>query len=104
MEEINGVGIVGEHAIARSIFKAYDVRGVVDEVLTESAVYRIGHAMGTEARELGVGAVVVGRDGRVSGERLSHVLAQGVIQAGDDVIDVGMVPTTVGYFASRHVG
>lgn len=104
MEEINGVGIVGEHAIARSIFKAYDVRGVVDEVLTESAVYRIGHAMGTEARELGVGAVVVGRDGRVSGERLSHVLAQGVIQAGVDVIDVGMVPTPVVYFASRHLG
>lgn len=89
--------------IAKSIFKAYDVRGVVDDTLTESAVYAIGHAMGTEARECGVRALVIGRDGRVSGERLLNVLAQGIIQAGIDVIDVGMVPTPVVYFATRHL-
>ena len=95
---------MGQGAIARSIFKAYDVRGVVDEALTESAVHRIGHALGTEARERGLDALVVGRDGRVSGERLLNALAQGIIRAGVDVIDVGMVPTPVVYFATRHLG
>ncbi|AXF84852.1 Phosphomannomutase/phosphoglucomutase [Ephemeroptericola cinctiostellae] len=95
---------MNEGTIVRSIFKAYDVRGVVDDALTESAVYRIGHALGAEACERGLGAVVVGRDGRVSGERLLNALAQGIIQAGVDVIDVGMVPTPVVYFATRYLG
>ena len=104
MRETEGEAMGVGHAIARSVFKAYDVRGVVDEALTESAVYRIGHAVGTEARECGVSAVVVGRDGRVSGERLLNALAQGIIQAGVDVIDLGMVPTPVVYFATRYLG
>ncbi|MGL4768217.1 MAG: phosphomannomutase/phosphoglucomutase [Formosimonas sp.] len=87
--------------LAKSIFKAYDIRGIVDETLTEDAVRRIGHAIGSQAAAQGVRQLVLGRDGRLSGLRLQTALADGVIRAGVDVIDVGMVPTPVVYFATR---
>ncbi|TDR31283.1 phosphomannomutase [Hydromonas duriensis] len=87
----------------KSIFKAYDIRGVVDETLTEQAVRQIGHALGTEAQQRGLTDMVLGRDGRLSGERLLNALAQGIVLAGVNVIDVGMVPTPVVYFATKHL-
>ncbi|MBI5780230.1 MAG: phosphomannomutase/phosphoglucomutase [Rhodocyclales bacterium] len=87
-----------------SIFKAYDIRGIVDETLTEDASRAIGQAIGSEARRRGVEAIVVGRDGRLSGPRLAAALAEGIMAAGVDVIDIGAVPTPVTYFAAEHLG
>ncbi|MCL7929357.1 phosphomannomutase/phosphoglucomutase [Halomonas llamarensis] len=84
-----------------SIFRAYDIRGIVDDTLTESGVEQIGRAIGSEAAARGESTVVVARDGRLSGERLQAALVRGLTAAGQDVIDVGMVPTPVLYFATH---
>ena len=90
--------------ISPSIFKAYDIRGVVDDTLTVPAVRAIGLALGTLARQAGTGAAVIGRDGRLSGPTLSAALADGFRAAGVDVIDIGMVPTPVVYYATFELG
>jgi phosphomannomutase/phosphoglucomutase len=89
---------------APEIFKAYDIRGIVDTTLTPEAVERIGHAIGSEALDRGQKSVVVGRDGRLSGPELLAALARGLNAAGVDVIDIGCVPTPVVYFATFHLG
>ena len=85
------------------IFKAYDIRGVVDRTLTEEAVRQIGRAIGSEALDRGRRTLVIGRDGRLSGPRLAAALSEGLQAAGCDVIDIGMVPTPVLYFATYHL-
>ncbi|HYC45089.1 MAG TPA: phosphomannomutase/phosphoglucomutase [Burkholderiales bacterium] len=90
--------------VAREIFKAYDVRGIVDRTLTIEATQLIGQAIGSEARERGVQAVAIGRDGRLSGPKLAAALARGIQAAGVNVIDVGMVATPMLYFATYHLG
>jgi phosphomannomutase/phosphoglucomutase len=86
--------------IAQSIFKAYDIRGVVGDTLNVDVARAIGCAFGSEIREQGGDAVVVARDGRLSGPELVEALAAGLRAAGVDVVDIGMVPTPVGYFAA----
>jgi phosphomannomutase / phosphoglucomutase len=90
--------------VSSSLFKAYDIRGIVDTALTEPAVAAIGLALGTEARKLGVRECVVGRDGRLSGPRLAAALARGLNDAGVDVVDLGMVTTPMVYFATHELG
>jgi phosphomannomutase/phosphoglucomutase len=90
--------------IDASLFKAYDIRGVVDVTLTVEAVRLIGAALGAEAVGLGVREIVVGRDGRLSGPKLRDALVEGIRSAGIGVIDVGMVPTPVLYFATHVLG
>ena len=85
------------------IFRAYDIRGVVGESLTEKSVYEIARAIGTKAQQLGQQGIVVGRDGRNSGPDLSEALIKGLRSTGRDVIDVGMVPTPVLYFATYQL-
>ncbi len=93
------------HALpAPEIFKAYDIRGIVDTVLTPDAVRAIGHALGSEAVARGQTAVAVGRDGRLSGPALAGALADGIRAAGVDVIDIGCVPTPLTYFAAYQLG
>ena len=89
---------------APEIFKAYDIRGIVGKTLTAAGVERIGHAIGSEARERGQKTVVVGRDGRLSGPELIAALARGLNAAGCDVVDIGCVPTPVVYFATFELG
>jgi phosphomannomutase/phosphoglucomutase len=89
--------------LATEIFKAYDIRGIVDTTLTEETARLIGRALGSEARDLGVRTIVVGRDGRLSGPRLAGALADGIRAAGVDVVDIGCVPTPVTYFAAHHL-
>jgi phosphomannomutase / phosphoglucomutase len=91
-------------SIAPEIFKAYDIRGIVDRSLTAEAVRAIGHAIGSEARERGLTTVAVGRDGRLSGPELAGALAEGINRAGVDVVDIGCVPTPVTYFAAFELG
>ncbi|WP_227369096.1 phosphomannomutase/phosphoglucomutase [Halomonas sp. M20] len=86
--------------ITPSIFRAYDIRGIVDDTLTEESVELIGRAIGSEAAARGESTVVVARDGRLSGPKLKDALARGLTAAGQNVIDIGMVPTPVLYFAT----
>ncbi len=89
---------------APEIFKAYDIRGIVDKTLTAEAVRAIGHALGSEAVARGQKAIAVGRDGRLSGPELAGALADGIRAAGVNVIDVGCVPTPLTYFAAYELG
>jgi len=86
--------------ISKSIFKAYDIRGVIGKTLDADAARSIGQAFGSEVRAQGGDAVVVARDGRLSGPELIQALSDGLRAAGVDVVNVGMVPTPVGYFAA----
>jgi phosphomannomutase/phosphoglucomutase len=86
------------------IFKAYDIRGIVGQTLTAAIVESIGRAIGSEARDRGRSAVVIGRDGRHSGPELSAALAAGLRASGVDVTDVGQVATPLLYFATHHLG
>jgi phosphomannomutase/phosphoglucomutase len=90
--------------ISPSIFRAYDIRGVVQETLTPDAVYAIGQAIGSEALARGQQQVVIARDGRLSGSKLSAALRDGLLASGRDVIDIGAVPTPVLYFAAHTLG
>jgi len=90
-------------SLPAEIFKAYDIRGVVGKTLTPAIVERIGQAIGSEARARNHPRVVVGRDGRLSGPDLVAALARGLMAAGCDVIDIGMVPTPVVYFATHSL-
>ena len=83
------------------LFKAYDIRGVVETALTPAMVERIGRALGSEASDRGIGEFVLGRDGRLTGPQLADALARGILKSGCDVIDIGMAPTPVLYFAAR---
>jgi phosphomannomutase / phosphoglucomutase len=89
--------------VAPEIFKAYDIRGVVDKQLTEEGVELIGRALGSEAKKRGGKEIVIGRDGRLSGPRLSAALARGIQSTGIDVIDVGVVATPMVYFAAYEL-
>lgn len=86
--------------VSASIFKAYDIRGVVPSTLDPSLAQALGRAFGTQARAMGERTVAVGRDGRLSGPSLSQALIQGLVEAGVEVIDVGMVTTPMLYFAA----
>jgi len=90
--------------VSASIFKAYDIRGVVGDTLTEDVVYNIGRAIGSEAHARQQKTVAVARDGRLSGGLFVAALTQGLRDSGRDVIDVGMVPTPLLYFATHHLG
>ncbi|MCI0505400.1 MAG: phosphomannomutase/phosphoglucomutase [Gammaproteobacteria bacterium] len=87
-----------------SIFKAYDIRGIVNQTLTEDAIYQIGLAFGSEAAARGEQKIYVGRDGRLSGPVLLNAFTQGLLGSGRDVVDVGMAPTPVLYFAAYQMG
>lgn len=90
-------------AIDRSIFRAYDIRGVIGKTLTPEVARAIGQAVGTLVKERGLREVVVGRDGRLSGPELAAALMTGLRSTGCDVIDIGQVPTPVVYFATYHL-
>lgn len=86
------------------IFRAYDVRGVVGDTLTDAAAEQIGRAFATQARAAGHSTITVGGDGRHSTPMLREALTHGLIESGCHVIDVGMVPTPLLYFAAHTLG
>ncbi len=86
--------------LAPSIFKAYDIRGVVPSTLTPEVARALGRAFGTVARQQGEKSVAVGRDGRLSGPSLSEALVAGLVDAGIEVIDIGLATTPMLYFAA----
>ena len=93
----------GAMTMPAEIFRAYDVRGIVEEGLSADVVRQIGRAIGAEAYERGQQTIVVGRDGRNSGPELQEALIEGLRATGRDVIDVGRVPTPVFYFATHYM-
>lgn len=86
-----------------SIFRAYDVRGIVNQTLTPAIVSQLGQAIGSEAISQGNAEIVVGRDGRLSGPSLSEALIEGLMKVGCQVIDIGLVPTPLLYFATYYL-
>ena len=90
--------------IDASLFKAYDIRGIVDRSLTADAARLIGAALGAEAVERGVREIAVGRDGRLSGPKLRDALVEGIRSTGTGVVDVGMVATPLLYYANHVLG
>ena len=95
--------VVAEAQLEAGIFRAYDIRGVVGRELTPQVAAWIGQAIGSVMAEQGLDDIVVGRDGRLSGPELAGGLIEGLRKAGRNVIDVGMVPTPVVYFAAYHL-
>jgi phosphomannomutase/phosphoglucomutase len=85
------------------IFRAYDIRGVVGSTLSVDVAERIGQSIGSLMEEQGLYDIVVGRDGRLSGPELSAGLIEGLRKAGRNVIDIGLAPTPVAYFAAYHL-
>ena len=83
-----------------SIFKAYDIRGIVGKTLDEQVAFHLGKAFGSAALAAGEKAVAVGRDGRLSGPMLLDALIKGLSSTGIQVIDVGAVTTPMLYFAA----
>ncbi len=89
--------------ITEDIFRAYDIRGIVETALTPDAVQLIGQAFATQALSQGQKTVVIGRDGRLSSPELAQRLSAGIRAGGCDVIDIGMVPTPVLYYATHKL-
>jgi phosphomannomutase/phosphoglucomutase len=87
--------------LSQSIFKAYDIRGIIGKTLDASIAKQIGQAFGTAARAKGERLVVIGRDGRLSGPELAAALAAGLQSTGVDVVDLGVVATPMLYFATQ---
>lgn len=90
--------------LPEQVFRAYDIRGKVDSELTPDFAYTIGLAVGSEAQELGINTIVVGRDGRLSGEALLLAVVRGILDTGTNIINIGEVPTPVLYYATHKLG
>ncbi|HET8941947.1 MAG TPA: phosphomannomutase/phosphoglucomutase [Rudaea sp.] len=89
--------------VDRSIFRAYDIRGVLGKTLNADIARQIGSAIGSEAQHRGLSEIVVARDGRLSGPELAAALIEGLRGSGCNVIDIGAAPTPVLYFATYHL-
>ncbi len=85
------------------IFREYDIRGVVDQDLTDDVVGLLGRSFATYISNKGKSRVVVGRDGRLSSPRLREALVKGMVSGGLDVVDIGVCPTPVFYFSLFHL-
>ena len=87
--------------LSQSIFKAYDIRGIIDTTLDADVARSIGRAFGSAVRAKGEQVVVIGRDGRLSGPELAAALAEGLQAAGVDVVDLGIVATPMLYLGTH---
>lgn len=92
-------------AVSPGIFRQYDIRGIVDKDLTVEAAGAVGRGYAAMLRERGVkGRIVVSRDNRPSGAKLRDALVEGLTSFGVDVVDIGVVPTPLNYWALHHLG
>jgi len=92
-----------EARVSSTIFKAYDIRGIVGDTLNAEIAHEIGRAIGSEGYERGQQSIIVARDGRLSGLEIAGALIEGLRATGRDVIDIGEVPTPVLYFATQYL-
>lgn len=87
--------------LPNAVFKAYDIRGIVPAQLNADFARRLGRVLGQNAQAHGVRSLVVGYDGRLSSPELAQALQEGILDAGTDTLDIGMVPTPLVYFAAH---
>lgn len=85
------------------VFREYDIRGIVDQEIENPDVVLLGRAFGTYMVDQGKKRVVVGRDCRLSSDRYRELLTEGLLASGLEVVDVGLCPTPVLYFAIRRL-
>ncbi len=90
--------------LQESIFRAYDIRGIVGDTLDADIARRIGQVVGSLTLEQDAAPVIVARDGRGSGPGLVEGLIEGIASTGCDVVDIGAVPTGVLYFSAYELG
>jgi len=98
-----GAATAGPALPPPEIFKAYDIRGIVGTTLTIQHAMLIGRALGSAAAERGLMKMAFARDGRLSGPELGGAFVKGVQEAGVDVIDIGMLPTPLLYYAATEL-
>lgn len=96
--------LAADSGVPSRIFRDYDIRGNASTEITPALATQIGQAIATEARERGEQKIVVGYDARLTSEVLSQALIEGLVSAGCDVINIGMVPSPVLYYAARNIG
>ena len=89
--------------LQKNIFKAYDIRGIVGDELTEDIVSLIGQSIGSEASDQKQTSICVGYDGRLSSPNLCDALTRGLLSSGIDVINVGLVTTPMLYFSTHEL-
>ncbi len=89
--------------LSADIFRAYDIRGILDKTLDAAIARQVGQAVGTVTLERDAGPVVVARDGRHSGPYLQEGMVEGILSTGCDVLDIGAVPTGVLYYAAHEM-
>lgn len=89
--------------VPESIFRAYDIRGIVDETLTESGIRYIGQAIGSEILDRGENEIQVAADGRISSPSFKKALIEGITSTGCNVVDLGAIPTPVMYFGTHYL-
>lgn len=94
--------VVKELLDVSSIFRAYDIRGVVGQTLDGDVAYRIGQTIGTEADNIGESKIIVGADGRLSSPDIVDALISGLVSTGREVINIGFVSTPILYFATQN--
>ena len=93
----------GEAPFPEHIFRAYDIRGDAQTELTDELVADIASAIGSIAGEMGEQSLIVACDGRTSSPRIKSALVRAIMESGRDVIDIGLVPTPLLYFATKHM-
>ena len=86
-----------------NIFRAYDIRGIAGDSLTENVYFVLGLALGQMMKEAGENTVIVGRDGRLSSPDYAEAIMAGFSQSGISVKDIGLVPTPLMYFATHDL-
>ena len=95
--------VIMQHHFHPTILRAYDIRGIVGETLFPEDAYAIGLGFAQKVRQAGGQHVVIGRDGRLSSPDLSAALAEGLVDGGMTVRDIGTGPTPKLYFADIHL-
>jgi len=102
----SGAALTGAtgHAFHPTILREYDIRGIVGETLTTADAYALGRAYATLLRRQGTSRVALGRDGRLSSPELAAALAEGLGASGAEVLEIGLGPTPMLYFAVHHLG
>ena len=94
--------VVDESSVPAHIFRSYDIRGVVGKDLDVVLAEKIGHVVGSEALDKGESALIVARDGRTHSQDLTNALVKGILRSGCNVVNIGVVPTPLMYFATYH--
>ena len=89
--------------IQSAIFRAYDIRGEYPNQINKDIFFLLGQVIGTKVNNANTGPICVCMDGRLSSDELKNNLTQGLLSTGNDVIDIGMLPTPLLYFALHHL-